>query len=851
MQQNGASLSSAHRTGAVIGQRSLLLAGILLGFALRLHRLGAESLWYDETVSVHLARKSIADMIAHTAGDIHPPGYYLLLHLWGRLTTPTLAHGLEFLYAWPSLFAGVLLLALIYALGRRLFDAPTALLGVWLAAVSPFQLWYSQEVRMYTVGAVLALLCLWAALRFVDRLNPLRWLLVFALSAAAGMYTLYYFAFWLVGVNVIVLGLLWRNAERSKRIVTWLGAQLGALLLFAPWLPTFIRQAIDPPVPPWRAPWDSASALLASLAETLAAFLVGQSPPAHTNWPWALLMAAVIAVVLAAMLFTVQQERPDAAKHLSGVIITIAVVFLPVLQLYLLTAFVTPVYHVRYVFLYAPLFVLVPALGMRLAWHWRRLAAVGALAIWLAISATAAVSFWYDPLYRADDHRSAVASLAAQWRPGDAILVNAGWIYPILTTYWPTQPAGVDGVAPPPIAQIVRLPDFLQDHAADRSFFTSPTIVRGGSVDGAPSLGWGAATSDFFAITASDAIDALAALAETSQRLWHYRLYDTVSDPDGMLRRWLDDHMTLLSESPVPGRDFGLVQLFAPQRSSDQSALSALVCFGEQICLLGDTQNATVSAGSPLYLPLRWRASTPLPDLAVSLRLYDRGGRLVAQTDAPFLPRSSDWPLDTVQFQPFALPVGVSTKPGNYTLELVVYRSEDGRALPLPDGEQTVDGQRLRLGEVTVTPPVQAPVLPAALASFDYIDLIEARLDRTAAQPGEIVRAALVWRPRPGDYRDDYQAVLTLRDGSGAAAQEWRFPLGGHDYPSGGWLATLPVRDFYDLPISATLPSGQYTLTVALHRTADDLSIASRRGWLSVRQVEIGAIQLEPGRTSS
>ena len=137
---------------------------------------------------------------------------------------------------------------------------------------------------------------------------------------------------------------------------------------------------------------------------------------------------------------------------------------------------------------------------------------------------------------------------------------------------------------------------------------TPPTIVRGGSVDGAPSLGWGAATSDFFAITASDAIDALAALAETSQRLWHYRLYDTVSDPDGMLRRWLDDHMTLLSESPVSGRDFGLVQLFAPLRPPDQSALSALVCFGEQICLLGDTQNATVSAGSPLYLPLRWRA---------------------------------------------------------------------------------------------------------------------------------------------------------------------------------------------------------------------------------------------------
>jgi hypothetical protein len=95
MHQNGASLSSTHRSKvvfdreteflhetrfllarsrAMIGQRSLLLAGILAGFALRLFHLGAESLWYDETVSVHLARLPLPTMLTHTAGDIHPPG---------------------------------------------------------------------------------------------------------------------------------------------------------------------------------------------------------------------------------------------------------------------------------------------------------------------------------------------------------------------------------------------------------------------------------------------------------------------------------------------------------------------------------------------------------------------------------------------------------------------------------------------------------------------------------------------------------------------------------------------------------------------------------------------------------
>ena len=57
-----------------------VLLVLLLAVALRLFRLGVDSLWYDETVSVTLAGKDLATLVAHTAGDIHPPGYYLLLH---------------------------------------------------------------------------------------------------------------------------------------------------------------------------------------------------------------------------------------------------------------------------------------------------------------------------------------------------------------------------------------------------------------------------------------------------------------------------------------------------------------------------------------------------------------------------------------------------------------------------------------------------------------------------------------------------------------------------------------------------------------------------------------------------
>ena len=76
----------------------ILLAILLVGFGLRLYRLGAESLWYDETVSAFLAGQSAAGLIAHTARDIHPPAYYLLLHYWTRLAGQT-----EFALAFFSL----------------------------------------------------------------------------------------------------------------------------------------------------------------------------------------------------------------------------------------------------------------------------------------------------------------------------------------------------------------------------------------------------------------------------------------------------------------------------------------------------------------------------------------------------------------------------------------------------------------------------------------------------------------------------------------------------------------------------------------------------------------------------
>ena len=135
---------------------------VLLGaFGLRLVQLGAGSLWYDETVSAYLAGLDLPAMIAHTAGDIHPPLYYALLHFW------TLPPAQRIRAALLSLFFGLLS-----------SPSPNAITSGWreragwlaalLAAISPFNVWYSQEVRMYTLGSFLALLSTFPMVRMLE-----------------------------------------------------------------------------------------------------------------------------------------------------------------------------------------------------------------------------------------------------------------------------------------------------------------------------------------------------------------------------------------------------------------------------------------------------------------------------------------------------------------------------------------------------------------------------------------------------------------------------------------------------------------------------------------------------------
>ncbi|AQL42033.1 hypothetical protein BV210_04570 [Halorientalis sp. IM1011] len=135
---------------------TVALAGIVvLGAALRLYGLGVESIWVDEAITLRfVANHGPLELLwVIPSEQPHLPPYYVFLDLWVA-AFGTGATAVRF----PSAVFGILSLPLLYLLGRELFDRKTGLVATLVFAIAPFQLYYAQETRMYSLWTLLTLL---------------------------------------------------------------------------------------------------------------------------------------------------------------------------------------------------------------------------------------------------------------------------------------------------------------------------------------------------------------------------------------------------------------------------------------------------------------------------------------------------------------------------------------------------------------------------------------------------------------------------------------------------------------------------------------------------------------------
>lgn len=212
----------------------LLLGLTLVGGFLRLYLLGAKSIWLDEAFSIALGRHSFGDLLSLVErADTHPPLYYVTLKFW-------LAGGdsESHVRLLSALFSTAAIPLMYLVTSTHYDDSDAGLLGATILALSPFQIWFAQEARMYAMLTFFVLASAYCLLRALRDGTRHAWLGYVAATVAA-LYTdngaLWY---------VISIGLFVVLARRQfpGRIRDWLVSQAAIFLLYAPWLPSLWRQ---------------------------------------------------------------------------------------------------------------------------------------------------------------------------------------------------------------------------------------------------------------------------------------------------------------------------------------------------------------------------------------------------------------------------------------------------------------------------------------------------------------------------------------------------------------------------------------------------------------------------------
>lgn len=221
----------------------------LIAFAARVAGMWIPQLWYDENFTLILARLPFDRMTAATAGDVHPPLWYIISWIWLRLfPDPSLVPPwtLRIPAFACSLFAFV---AFRHLLDQLRIPSRVKFAALILMAVLPMQLWYAQEARMYALLELEVIL----ALLFALRKNHIG---VFAVSLAI-LYTQNYSVFYLACIGLVdfaisanFYGYVRKGFKLSRSDIRDIftptlrtfAAMFAAFVLFLPWVKVIADQ---------------------------------------------------------------------------------------------------------------------------------------------------------------------------------------------------------------------------------------------------------------------------------------------------------------------------------------------------------------------------------------------------------------------------------------------------------------------------------------------------------------------------------------------------------------------------------------------------------------------------------
>lgn len=396
----------------------------MAALGLRLSALDFQSLWRDEVDAIRFALMPLPDLLkTFTQPGFNGPLYFLMLRGWIDLTGQS-----EFALRFLSLIFGVLGVALIYVLGRRLFNRPIGLVAALLLTVSAYHVWYSQEAKMYTLITALVLAAIYSLRRAVEE-NRRRWWVSVVVCSSLAMYA-HILAALLIPV-LVALFVLWWPLSRSR-----LRPGLVALaLLTLPYVPLAIWQlplVFQPAETGFGRFTFSEMALI--LGKAYARGILNQLPESLTH------LAAALSAALA-VFGLLNYARPTHRHGLrTSSLILLAWISLPFLAIFIVSLS-RPLFTDRYLIWIMPAYYLLIGLGVYALWPQRSaragtqpdrltrpLATVAALSV-VFLVAVGGAGIWTQAtsIFKAD-FRAAARFIESARLPDEPIVLHISYI---------------------------------------------------------------------------------------------------------------------------------------------------------------------------------------------------------------------------------------------------------------------------------------------------------------------------------------------------------------------------------------------------------------------------------------
>lgn len=223
-----------------------LVAILVIGLVLRLQHLADVHSWFDESLGWRMAQFSPAEIIERSERNVHPPMHFLLLHCWASVFGTSLIALRCYSVLW-----GQLTVLGAYVLARSATTSPQqpagntfgSLLAALFVSISPLQVQWSQQIKMYTLGVCLAVWSSWLLLSWFRSRKYSRLLLYIPIAAALALQH-HYGVFTVFAELTFALGWAayrwWKYADNQlipTVLATWATTSLWSL-----WLPSFLIQ---------------------------------------------------------------------------------------------------------------------------------------------------------------------------------------------------------------------------------------------------------------------------------------------------------------------------------------------------------------------------------------------------------------------------------------------------------------------------------------------------------------------------------------------------------------------------------------------------------------------------------